>query len=500
MRNNDLESNLHPMLRSAVARTGVRHRVQAGSLATGLKYLSVSAALNAAAPAGKKKVKLGFKSKEVKEKTKRSGMTHLKFEDAVRQLKFENLANDLTALQLAELSVENLESVHSSVVKFKGHTEKQLKDLGSFKKAQHHELFRNHLSLVSDSTVALSDQFLLKLNGPSNENRLCLLGEKGVGKSTLLAQAQALALSQYNGDVVLLHLDHPERIVEGSSDYILNRKMKKYQQPMFTKRWIKKLRAANEAVFKKMPLTRDISFVAKKVEYNLKKGENTVYDFILLNHDFGVVGPSTAFQFLVDELKAHSEQFPVLVSIDNFNALIAEAFTKYFHPNMVPIHFTQFEAGHFIELLVGGALSFAKGGVLLAESKDLGECTTLRVGLGLQEHDPYDKRHQCDAVFANTMSKNGGVKSLVVQNFSKDQARELLLFWDKAGVLQVRDYPTKEIYKSTEEMLQDRRARKVGEYVECADPQEQLENLVQSSYMLSSGNPGNLLKINHLVF
>ncbi|SGZ50642.1 CIC11C00000001182 [Sungouiella intermedia] len=488
------------MLRFAVARTGVRQRVQVGSLASSLKYLSVSATVNAAAPAGKKKVKMGFKPKETKEKVKKSGMTHLKFEDAVRQLKFENLARDLNDLQLAELAADKLESILSTVVKFNGQTDKLLKELGSFKKAQHHELFRNHLSLVSDNTVAIRDQFLLKLDSASKDNRVCLLGEKGVGKSTLIAQAQALALSQHNGDVVLLHLDFPERIVEGSSDYILNRKMKKYQQPMFTKRWIKKLRAANEAVFKKMPLTRDISFVAKKVEHNLKKGENTVYDFILLNHDFGLVGPSTAFKFLVEELKAHSEKFPVLVSIDNFNALIAEAFTKYFHPNMVPIHFTQFEAGHFIEQLVSGELSFAKGGVLLAESKDLGECKTLRVGLKLQEHDPYDKRTQCDAVFADTMTKNGGVKPLFLKNLSKDQTRELLLFWDKSGVLQVRDYPTKEIYKSTEEMLQDKRARKVGEYVECVDPQAQLENLVQSSYMLSSGNPGSLLKINHLVF
>lgn len=465
-----------------------------------MRCLSVSATLSAAAPGGKKKVKLGFKSKEVKEKVRRSGMTHLKFEDAVRQLKFENLAKDLGEFQLAEIALENLESLKSSVVKYNAQVEKQLRDLGSFKKAQHHELFRNPLLLISDNTVAINQNFIQKLSGPSKDNRVCLLGEKGVGKSTLIAQAQALALSQNNGDVVLLHLDFPERIVEGSSDYVLNRKMKKYQQPMFTKRWIKKLRAANEAVFKKMPLTRDILFTAKKVEHNLKKGENTVYDFILLNHDFGLVGPSTAFQFLIDELKAHAEKFPVLVSIDNFNALIAEAFTKYFHPNMVPIHFTQFEAGHFIEQLVSGDLSFAKGGLLLAESKDLGECKTLRVGLGLQEHDAYDKRSQCDSQFAETMTKNGGVKPLFLQNLSKDQARELLQFWDKAGALQVRDYPTKEMYKSSDEVNQDLRARKVGEFVESVDPTEQLENILQSSFTLSSGNPGHLLKINHLVF
>lgn len=470
------------------------------SLASGARLLSYSASLNAAAPAGKKKVKLGFKTKEVKEKVKRSGMTHLKFEDAVRNLKFENIAKDISELGLGELSLENLDTHYSNVVRYNGQVEKQLKDLGSFKKAQHHELFRNPLSLVSDNTVTVRDLFIKKLDGPSKDNRVCLLGEKGVGKSTLMTQAQALALSQYKGDVVLLHLDFPERIVEGSSDYILNRKMKKYQQPMFTKRWIKKLRAANEAVFKKMPLTRDISFVAKKVEHNLKKDENTVYDFILLNHDFGLLGPSTAFQFLIEELKAHSEKFPVLVSIDNFNALIAEAFTKYFHPNMLPIHFTEFEAGHFIEQLISGNLSFAKGGILLAESKDLGECKTLRVGLGLQEHDPYDKKSQCDSEFAESMMQNGGIKPLLLQNISKDQARSLLQFWDKAGVLQIRDYPTKNVYQSTEEMSQDNKVRKVGEFVECADPREQLENILQSSYVLSSGNPGSLLKVNYLVF
>lgn len=488
------------MLRSAVARAGFTSRVHVGSMANSIRLLSASASLNAAAPGGKKKVKLGFKSKEVKEKVKRSGMTHLKFEDAVRLLRFEQLAKDISELQLSEISEENLESLRSSVVRYNTTTEKQLTDLGSFKKAQHHELFRNPLSLVSNNTIAVNEAFIQKLKGPSKDNRVCLLGEKGVGKSTLISQAQALALSQSSGDVVLLHLDFPERIVEGSSDYVLNRKMKKYQQPMFTKRWIKKLRTANEAVFKKMPLTRDILFTAKKVEHNLKKGENTVYDFVLLNHDFGLVGPSTAFQFLIDELKAHSEKIPVFVSIDNFNALIAEPFTKYFHPNMVPIHFTQFEIGHFIEELVSGEISFAQGGILLAESKDLGECKTLRVGLGLQEHDAYDKKSQCDAVFAETMSKNGGIKPMFLENLSKAEARELLQFWDKAGALQIRDYPTKEVYKSTDEVRQDQRAPKVGEFVESADPQQQLENILQSSFMLSSGNPGQLLKINHLVF
>lgn len=487
------------MLRSAAAKASYCQKVHVGFLSSSLRSFSFSASVNAAAPAGKKKVKLGFKSKETKEKVKKGGMTHLKFRDAVRQLKFENFAKDLSSLELATLDTANVKSLHSSITKFDAQVQKQLTDLGSFKKLQHHELLREPVSLVSDNTIEVNNIFLEMLDQSSAQNRLCLIGEKGVGKSTLITQIQALALSKFNKDVVLMHLDHPEKIVEGSSDYILNRKMKKYQQPMFTKRWIKKLRAANEEVFKKMPLTRDISFTAKKVEYNLKKGENTVYDFILHNHDFGLVGPSDAFQFLIQELKAHSETFPVLVSIDNFNALIAEAYTKYFHPNMVPIHFTQFEVGHLIKQLVSGELSFSKGGVLLAESKDLGECKTLRVGLGLEEHNPYDKKKVCDSQFAESMLLNGGVQPLFLKNFTKDQARTLLSFWNESGALQIRDYPTKDSFKSSS-AVQDKETKLVGEFVECSDPTAQLENLVESTYFHSSGNPGSLLKSNHLVF
>lgn len=488
------------MLRSAVVRSGVCRRVQIGSVAASIRTFSFSAATNAAAPAGKKKVKLGFKSKDVKEKVKKGGMTHLKFKDAVSRLKFENFAQDLSALNLSPLRYDSLNTIQSSITRYDSQVENQLKALGSFKDLQHHELFREPVSMVTDNTIAVTDVFVNKLDQSSLNNRLCLIGEKGVGKSTAITQAQALALSKFNKDVVLLHIDYPERIVEGSSDYVLNRKMKKYQQPMFTKRWIKKLRAANEEVLKKMPLTRDISFTAKKVDHSLKKGENTVYDFILLNHDFGLVGPSEAFQFLIQELKAHSEKFPVLVSIDNFNALIAEPYTKYFHPNMVPIHFTQFEVGHFIQQLVSGEFAFSKGGLLLAESKDLGECKTLRVGLGLEEHDPYDKKKQCDAQFAESMLANGGVQTFTLKNLTKDQTRTLLTFWDQCGALQIRDYPAKDSFNTVADALQDKAAPKVGEFIECVDPASQLENLVQTTYFLSSGNPGSLLKANHLVF
>ncbi|XP_062807019.1 uncharacterized protein PRCAT00000168001, partial [Priceomyces carsonii] len=298
---------------------------------------------------GKKKAKQGFKPKGEQKagKAKKSGMTHLKFGDAVRALKFEKLAKNVDDLELKSLTHEQLQSSNEAIVKFETSVEKNLLTLGSFKKYQHYELFSRPVSMVTENTLQVDEMLISKLHSPSSANRLCLLGEKGSGKSTLMSQVKALAYSKYNGDVVLLHLDYPERIVEGSSDYVYNRKIEKYQQPMFTKRWIMKIRSANENVLKKMPLTRDISVVSKKKTYDLKKGENNLYDYLLLNHDFGKVGANNAFGFFIEELKYHSKSIPVLVSVDNFNALTSKTDTKYRHPNFEPIHFTDFEMGDF---------------------------------------------------------------------------------------------------------------------------------------------------------
>ncbi|OBA24206.1 hypothetical protein METBIDRAFT_38250 [Metschnikowia bicuspidata var. bicuspidata NRRL YB-4993] len=428
-------------------------------------------------------------------------MTHLKFGEAVRQLKFENLAASLAPLNLAELSAEHLDNIDSQVVTYNPQTEKVLRDLGSFKKNQNHELFARPVSMVSQNTSRIHADFIEKLSGPSSQNRLCLLGEKGVGKSTLISQTQALLLSNSKQDVVLLHVDFSERMVDGSSDYIFNPVLGKFHQPMFTKRWIKKVRAANEAVFKKMPLTEDVSFVTKKQQYLLKKGEHTLYDYVALNNEFGFFGPSNALQFFIKQLKAHSKTVPVVFSMDNFNSLIGKPHTEYFHKDMKPITLGEFEFGDFVTQLVSGGFSFDKGGLLLSESKDSGECRTLRVGLGLEKPNPYDEPLQCYLEFAEQMTKNGGVKPFYVENMTKPQAREMLLFLDKAGVLQIREYPTKELYKSLEESgAIPGKTINVGEYVRCEDPETQFERILQSSFFASAGNPGRFLKINSLLF
>lgn len=429
---------------------------------------------------GKKKVKQGFKVKKDPEQSKvrKGGMTHLTFKDAVRSLGFEKNAKKLN---VDTLDYEKFGDQVGSVVQFSPETVTKLSGLGSFKKYQYHELFSNPVSLISKNLVDLNDKFVNKVENPTSKNRIILLGEYRSGKSVLMSQIKSLILSKYKQDVILLHLDHAEKIIEGSSDYIFNKKLNLYQQPMFTKRWIQKLRSANEDIFKKLPLTRDITFTTKKVEHTLKKDENTLYDLVEKNYDFGKFGPSNAFEFLIEEIKHHSSKIPVLVSIDNFNALTTNSPTKYRHPNFEPIHFKDFEVGNLILRLASGEFEFNKGGVLLSESNDIGKSKTLSVGLGLEPWDPYYKTDQCDGEVASKLLSNGGVQHHKVSNLNKQETTTLLEFYHANGVLQLRSYPTKK---------NDNEGKELSE----AEAQNNFDTLVHNNYTLSSGNPGMLLK------
>jgi small subunit ribosomal protein S29 len=427
------------------------------------------------------KTRSSFSPTKQQTKVKKGGMTHLTFKDAVTEMGFEKLAGELT---VETVSASNLSNMAGSVVKYSPETLSKLNMLKAFKPYQHHELFQSPITLVSKNTTKLYNDFIESLNDKSSgQNRWCLTGEKGCGKSTILSQSIALASSKYD-DLIVLHLDRPENIVNGTSDYIFNPKLNKYQQPMFTKRWIWKLKNANEAIFKKLKLSKDIQFQTKRVDHSLKKGENTVYDLLQLNHDFGKFAPTTAFQFLVEELVHHSATVPVLVSLDNVNGIVNTPITKYNTSEFKPIHVSDFEMGDFILKLTSGELSFAKGGVLMSDTSDFAKHSkTLAVALGTEQYDPYCKKEFFDLGIANRLLSNGGITRFAVENLSKEESTNLLKFYKDNEILQVREYPTKETLKEGSTQTK-----------ENFDVEAQFEKLVNNHFTVSAGNPGYLLK------
>lgn len=429
------------------------------------------------------------KSQQGRKKAKKGGMTHYMFKDAVSVLRSENKITPLETLGVTPLEAGDMEN--ESIVSYNQASLPLLKGLNVFRKHQYHELFESPISVVSLNTRSLLDNVLNNLKN-TKENRHFLRGERGVGKSTLLAQAHALAYSKNKGDVVMLHFESPERIVNGTSNYLFNKDKGVFQQPMFTKRWIGKTRYANEKVFKKMPLTKDIEVSTDKSAFKLKKDTNTVYDFLLRSRDFAKA--TSAFDLLWEQLQHHSEKFPVICTIDNFNGLISKAYTEYRHTNYTPIHVTEFEMGNYLLDLINGDLSFKKGVVIACESSAHADTKTLTVGLGLEEYDPYSKKAECDKVVALRLLKNGKIPVFDVQNLTPLEARSLVLFYGQAGVLNVRDYPYKENIVMPEDTSSASLMKLVGALPQVIDADYQFERLIKSTFNVSQGNPGHLLK------
>lgn len=428
---------------------------------------------------GKKKQVLRKRIDPNKQKQKKTtGLTHLPFRDAVRNLNLEQTAPTLIAETLS-----NKELKAGTVTKYEKSIEKSLTALNAFKKYQHHEMFQTPISLVTSNTIKINEEFVEKLDGESKSNRIYIDGIKGSGKSTLINQAISLAQEKFNNEAIVLYLNSGEVIGNGTSDYVKNSKLGVYQQPMLTKRWIHKILSANANIFKKLKLTKDIKFAKDKLETLLKANTATLYDFLSQNRDMGKVHPTYAFQFFIEQLVEHSQNVPIIVSVDDFNALADYPWTKYKHPDFTPIHVNEFEIGQFLLKCASGEINFAKGGVLLGKSNDFAlNRQTVKVGVyPNEEYNPFLKMPIFDFDLANSLTANGGIKPFKVLPFTKEEVRSLMQFWKDQGVLIVRE----DFHKKDYEKISDSPEINID---------EQFEKLVQALYVNNQGNPYGMIK------
>lgn len=410
----------------------------------------------------KTKKAVSFKAKKdpAATKAKKGGMTHHKFRDAVSNLGYEKFA---TPVELEPLQTV-AEPGH--LAKFAPAVLTKFASLQALQPYQQHEMFSEPITMSTSNTAALLEQVLSKLDQGTKSNRVCLVGPKGVGKSTLLMQTIALTNSlDANTCPIYLHIGNAQQLVDGSSDYFYNELLGKYHQPMFTKRWVWKLKQANAEVFKTLKLLRDFSFEKDRKEVKLVAGESTVFDLVDKCHDFGKYGSTGALQFLLGELEHHSASRPVIVTVDRANAVFDTPVTQYRHTDFSSVHVSEFELGSWLLALASGERSFAKGAVIFASTLDIGaHRKTLSVGLGLAPYQPYEKKFLFDLDIANALLANGGMKPLQVAPLSKEEATLLLNFYHKSGVLQSTQGET------------------------------DLAKIIHNQFMMSSGVPGYLVK------
>ncbi|KAA8917152.1 hypothetical protein TRICI_000698 [Trichomonascus ciferrii] len=322
--------------------------------------------------------------------------------------------------------IEQLEP--GKVFRYPTHAEESLRIFGSYRRGQKHELFKNHTTLIRDgSSLHMADAVKNGLSSSSKDNRFCLMGGKGTGKSTLLAQTQAFALQR---GYVVLPVPRAAELVSGDNDAFYNDALNMFIQPMYVRRWMKRVAKGNERVLRELPAPDRLAGGKKGSTATATGGATkSLYDVLLE----GRKRPDAChvMEQVVGELAAQ-ETAPVLFTLDDVNVLSQNVYSENTdHENQRIYHGDLQVPKTFLDFL-SGARTFKRGMVVTALNSSHRVNETILAGLGLQEPTPYAKIDRYDPLLA---SKFTGVTPLTLQHYTQAETRTMLEYWNSVGVV-----------------------------------------------------------------
>lgn len=351
------------------------------------------------------------------------------FASLIQTSNFAATAKDSDIIdKLSPLSAKNLRL--GEVARYDDSVLGRMHVAGSFKPHQYNELYSKPISLIRKNETAAIGRFYEDcMSGKQESHRLLLTGPAGAGKSTTLAQLQAMALSA-DESAILIAVPDAEALVDGSSDFRLNAKTKLYDQQMASKKLIRKLINANKKLLSDIPLANDFIpiYGSKKQQQvqKLAKGEKSLLDLAqtAVHHQ---TNATYVFTCLMNEL-AHQKTYPVFLTIDNFTAFVRYGYTLYRDASNKFLYFQKLQLVKTLLDFISGDAKFVKGGVVAATrgSDPHVSNETIDVGLGLKQPDLYKKTHDFDREFAELLLKNGGIKQLAVGKLDVNEIGALL--------------------------------------------------------------------------
>jgi small subunit ribosomal protein S29 len=214
------------------------------------------------------------------------------------------------------------------------------------------------------------------------------------------------------------------------------------------KKFLSKIRYANESSLEKIKLTQDYSIenpVRARPPTRFSASNNLLQ---VLKTRFSARQRGAVFELLINEL-TKQDQFAVYVTVDNFGALTSNPFTAYRNTENKPVAVEQLQICQKLFEVTSGQRSFAKGGVILSTSSDDTPSVTLNAGLGLVKPDAYTKSQKYSRELSSRLV---GVKPLEVGKFSKDNVGSLVETLIEANV-----FRKDELEKNTKESLIDQK-------------------------------------------
>lgn len=392
------------------------------------------------------------------------------WKDTVQTAQLQRTAVNLSSLEITPSNIDSIKEITSSlnkVVQFSDKQYKILRHLGSFKKDQFNELFQNPVSLIRKDTTLKMIDLLTK----STDKNFIITGESGVGKSVLLSHVQAYASSN---DYIIINVSYPRLFLDGLNDFFYDPDLKSYVQPMFLKNLITKIvKSNNSKLLTSIKLKNDYKFLgiisqlsSTTKTFHFKKDESNLLDLLSLKIQPRHRGQ--LFNAIISELMQQSE-IPILFTIDNFSYMLTNSYSKYKNTSGKLIPLLDLQVGKLLMDIVRGKIksSNPNSATVLAISSVDRTNQTLPVGLEKMKEDIYTKRYHYDSEFANIL-KEGKIQEFHVPKLTKEEVKELINFYSKAGIIHDRD--TKK-------------------------DDEDISELVDRKYILSgNGNPRELLK------
>lgn len=328
-------------------------------------------------------------------------------------------------------SVEVADS--SKVLRYSESAKKALVHFGGFQKTQRHELFKESATLVrKDLGNKLSSIIKKGINTSSKENRICITGAQGSGRSTALTQLQALAV---DSGYVVISIPRALDLVSGSFDTVVDKKngTKIYLQPMYIRRLMERIAKGNKEILSAIPLSKSYTLGTPGIhsgvnaEIKLAAEERSLYDLVK-NKSYSE--NVYIFESFLEELASQTVA-PVLFTLDDLNVFAYKQYARNRDVNNKPIYHGQLQVPNAFLSFLSGEREF-KHGAIVGAFGPYRVSETLTVGLGQKDApSPYASFEEYDATLASRLK---GVSTVEVEKFSIDETKLLLDYYKSGNV------------------------------------------------------------------
>ncbi|KAL5321003.1 hypothetical protein ACEPPN_011813 [Leptodophora sp. 'Broadleaf-Isolate-01'] len=319
------------------------------------------------------------------------------------------------------------------VVGLRGATVDSLRAVDAFKTTQGWGIFRRPALLVRKETVELNRR-LLDAEMKKETIRLVVEGDKGTGKSLMMLSAMATAFVK---GWVVLNIPEAQEVTNAVTDYaaIPGTTPTLYSQNTYTANLLNQIGKANSIILADLTMSK---------EYSLP---TTVPSGISLFRlcELGARDPDIAwpiFQALWSELTLEGRP-PIVMCLDSLSFAMQNSL--YRAPDFSPIHAHDLAImKHFIDHLSGSAVLPNGGAVLAATNKShapisksmnlaIKQAEDRQAGREITQRDPFEKSYdpRVDAALTS-------IEVLRLKGLSKTEARGLMEYWAKSGVLRCK--------------------------------------------------------------